>query len=338
MSKTEWRNYVKIRDKLLNFGGVIFGGAIRDEILHNVKATEFYKEQHEYYLSHPSDKPKKTYEYDNKKISLHTLDRLLIPTDIDVMFDIKKVDELIHYLMRDYKLQVCKIKDMSYFKNEIPKGIYKLFKLDIVSQYKDKFFLVKLDVIGIDTTVDYVQDPFYEIPLKYDFDVNSLFWSKDKGLFSKMLINYKPVNIHIPIQLHNIITNIENKVANMNSEFLWHDISDIKECDYKESRVIKLKKKGWKIKIETMIYKFINSEFLEEDDSCLVCLKNKKDLTNCVNFKRCSCKSFICLDCMKTEYSKLVKCPTCRQVIIEDNSSLIYAKNELYFYEKFVIE
>jgi len=61
-------------------GGVIFGGAIRDTILHKFHATEFYKQREEYLEKNPHG----VFEYDDKEISLNTLGLFTIPTDIDV--------------------------------------------------------------------------------------------------------------------------------------------------------------------------------------------------------------------------------------------------------------
>jgi len=69
----------------------------------------------------------------------------------------------------------------------------------------------------------------------------------------------------------------------------------------------------------------------------MLCLKNKKEIKECVNFKNCICKSFICLECIKTEYTKIMKCPTCRNIIMETDESFVYAKNELSVYEKYII-
>ena len=48
MSKHEWASYSNVHQLLLMNGGVIFGGAIRDTILHKFHATEFYKQRDEY--------------------------------------------------------------------------------------------------------------------------------------------------------------------------------------------------------------------------------------------------------------------------------------------------
>lgn len=339
MSKSEWRNYTKIRDHLLNFGGIIFGGAVRDEILHNMSAKQFYKEHNEYFTSNPSHSLKK-FEYSNKEISPHTVDRLVIPNDIDVMFDINKIDELIKFFTKFYKTQVCKVKDLSYFKKNIPPAIYTLFKVELLTQYKDTYYLVKIDMIGVNNK-DNDEEDFYNIPLNYDFDINSLFWSKRNGIYSKDSIHSPKAMIHNSIVINDIYTNIRNKVAEMNPPFLWENIyTELPTVEFihKENRIMKLKKTGWKIKILFVIYNFNMSATLNEDDSCIICLKNKSEIKCCVNFKKCNCKSIICLDCIKKEHSKILKCPTCREVVIADVSCSKYARNEIYAYENYVMD
>ena len=44
MTIQKWRMYTTLRNKLLNMGAILFGGAVRDEIIHNINATQFYKQ------------------------------------------------------------------------------------------------------------------------------------------------------------------------------------------------------------------------------------------------------------------------------------------------------
>lgn len=66
----------EIVDTAIECGGVVFGGYVRDFILHEHAATQFY-------MKHTAD------EYSDPSISPETIDRLLIPSDIDVRFETK---------------------------------------------------------------------------------------------------------------------------------------------------------------------------------------------------------------------------------------------------------
>jgi len=339
MSKIEWRNYSKIRDALLDMGGVIFGGAVRDEILHNMCAKKFYEEQQQYYKHHPDGKNKKEYEYDNRSISRNTIDRLIIPNDIDVMFDINKVNEIIKYFTKFYNTKICKTTDLAYFKKDFPKNMCTLFKIEVLKKFNEKYYLVKIDLLGMNNVDN--EDPitlFNSFPLNYDFDINSMFWSKNEGIYSKELFSSPRKTIHNSVLFYELYTNINKKIANMTPEFLWSNLSDLDTSNYKHSRIMKLKNKGWKIVINFNIYNFHSSNHLTQDDTCIICLKNKNDFNHCVNFKKCNCKSVMCLECIKKEYKKLNKCPTCREIILEQEDCNKYAKNEINFYEKYVME
>lgn len=334
MSKQEWRNYAKIRNFLLLKGGVIFGGAVRDELLHNMCAAEFYRQQTEYYKYHPEAEKNKLFEYNNKKISPETIDRLTIPYDIDVIIEEEKREQIIHYFTKYYKTQICKVKDLHYFKTDVPPNIYTLYKIELTTLFNKVYYVVKVDLISVNNN-----SQLNEIPLDYDFDVNSLFWNKN-GIYSKININrsnFTTTTMHNSLLLHSVFNNIRNKVANMNHEFLWGIVKDGPVKIIKERRIQKLIQKGWKIHIPFSIYNFYKSANLSDDESCMLCLKNKKEIKECVNFKNCICKSFICLECIKTEYTKIMKCPTCRNVIMETNDSLLYAKNELTVYQKYIM-
>ena len=333
MSIHEWRNYVKIRDHLLSSGCILFGGAVRDEIIHNMNATKFYREQSEYYKKNSS---KKVFDYSNKDISPNTIGRLIIPNDIDAFIRRDHLDHLITYFTRHYKTQVVKTRDLSYFKDELPGNKFILQKIELMTKFNNKYFLVKIDLITYESDGEY--PTMNELPLDFDFDVNSLFWSKEKGIYSRLFTSSLShmTSIHNTVILNEIYTNISNKVAVMDDVFLWNNVrqNNDKLLFIKHNRIEKLVRKGWSIKINFNIYQFYKSSAIAEDDTCIICLKNKNDFNVCVNFKTCNCKTYICIDCIKKEYTKINSCPSCRKPLMQSSDSHIYARNEIYMYER----
>ena len=84
-------------------------------------------------------------------------------------------------------------------------------------------------------------------------------------------------------------------------------------------------KNGWNINIPTLYYKFYTNIAL--DNICIICSNtvSENKCTSYTNFRNCNCNVFICLSCLKSNYTKIDKCPLCRVSvfnetgIIEDN-------------------
>jgi hypothetical protein len=80
MNKQTWIMMSVLRDKILKHDGMIFGGYVRDMILHDHNAMKFYKETQNDYGAHKM--------YSDTSYHPETAERTLIPNDIDCMFDI----------------------------------------------------------------------------------------------------------------------------------------------------------------------------------------------------------------------------------------------------------
>jgi len=86
-----WNIFVRIKDAALDVKGVVFGGAVRDLIIHNHTASNFYEKVGKG-LFNESD-------YNDFYIDPETRDRFILPQDIDIAFysktDLRKFkDEL----------------------------------------------------------------------------------------------------------------------------------------------------------------------------------------------------------------------------------------------------
>ena len=119
-------------------------------------------------------------------------------------------------------------------------------------------------------------------------------------------------------------------------------MSDIKahtaratSCNVTHYRIDKLINKGWKVLFKYKIYNFHSTQHIEEGETCIICTANKSEFDECVNFKKCACKSIICMPCMISNYAKLNKCPTCRITIAYDEEDTELRKNELSLYNNY---
>ena len=110
MSKLDWLSFVSVQRILLSNKCIIFGGAVRDAIFHKFKATEFYDEREEYLKYHPND----NFDYNDKKISVNTLGRFTIPSDIDVFVYEDNYTNIISKLQEKYAVKIRIAKDLKY--------------------------------------------------------------------------------------------------------------------------------------------------------------------------------------------------------------------------------
>lgn len=72
-SKNKYKLMLDVAEVAIQCEGTVFGGYVRDFILHDESAKRFYS-------SHPTE------EYQNKEVSPETHDRFLTANDIDIMF------------------------------------------------------------------------------------------------------------------------------------------------------------------------------------------------------------------------------------------------------------
>ena len=311
MSKHEWASYSNVHQLLLMNGGVIFGGAIRDTILHKFHATEFYKQRDEYLEKNPNG----VFDYDDKETSLNTLGRFTIPTDIDVFVYEDNYKFIITKLQKRYPIKISMIKDLKYTVPDLEPNTYKLYKIEVFMLYPNiKAHVVKIDMILCPNDKD---RPF---PLmEVDFNVNALFQSFEKSIYISPMFDRH--NRDRTMLLYNIMNDIKHKIARGVA------------ANVTGYRVKKLIAKDWDVKLRFTIYRFHECSAIDDEETCTICTVNKKEFTDCVNFVKCQCKSIICMTCIKDNFENSEKCPTCRCLIDSDIKPL--RLHELRIYEEY---
>ena len=315
MSYTEWSFYKNVKNMLDLENVYIFGGSIRDELLHNFHAAAFYKEQNEYFLKNPQAN-KEDFDYDNKELSPNTFGRFVIPSDIDLFISKDLSKFVLKRLQKVCYVRISTVKDLSYIVKNVDHGLYTLNKVEVIKQIGNTYYKVKIDMIISSGVIDNnTQFPLVDL----DFNVNGLFYTKDRDIYLPERNGVKPG----AMSMFNIFDDIRNMTARGN-------------CNVKPYRVDKLYKKKWNIVFRFVIYNFMETINTDQEDSCVICTRSVCEFPKCVNFKKCYCKNVICFDCIQMNYEKIDKCPSCRMSVIESNEEMLSAKDELFIYKKYV--
>lgn len=314
MSLSEWNfyNYVK---KIINIEQVyIFGGSIRDEVLHNFHAIAFYKEQKEYFLKNPHA-DKSEFDYNNQELSINTLGRFVIPNDIDMFVSKESFKLIIKKLQRLFYVRIRSVKDLAYIVKTIAYGLYSLNKIEVMTKISGQYYMVKLDMIISSGEID--NNTVFPL-VDLDFNVNGLFYTKGRDIYLPVREGYKQTSM----ALFCVFDDIRNMTARGN-------------CNVLPYRIDKLYKKKWNIVFNFNIYNFLESKNIDQEESCVICTRSVMEFSKCVNFKDCECKNVICIDCINTNCEKIDKCPSCRMETIGSNDDLLYAKSELFVYKHY---
>jgi hypothetical protein len=206
------------------------------------------------------------------------------------------------------------IKDLKYTVPDLEPNTYKLYKIEVFMIHTSKAQIVKIDMIVCPNDRE---RPF---PLMdVDFNVNALFQSFEKSIYVSPM--YDRHNRDRTMLLYNIMNDIKHKIARGVA---------INLTGY---RVKKLIAKDWDVKIRFTIYRFHNCSTVDDEETCTICTVNKKEFSECVNFVKCQCKSIICMPCIKDNFEKIEKCPTCRCLIdLDDTGNRLL---ELRIYEEY---
>jgi len=158
----KWNSFKKALNTCLEYNGMVYGGAVRDLILHNSHAREFLKTN-----DHS--------EYTDETIRPDTLGRLVIPNDIDCLMHEKDSKTFMKYVSRHHFLKVIEVTNV-YFNNN---NNYKHLKLFILFYDMN---IVKIDLI-IQLFTDDLKLPWYNL----DFDVNGLILTSNGVELTKFL-------------------------------------------------------------------------------------------------------------------------------------------------------
>jgi hypothetical protein len=262
------------------YDAIVFGGAVRDLLLHDHIASKFYD------LSTPD-------KYDDDTVHPELGDRFLVPTDIDFFIRKSQYDKFKTYIyQRGFYYAEQKKLDLIYVNPQLAEGQYILIKAEIIffDKKNKKFYSIRLDVILC------LSDRIIIPEMDTDFSVNKLLMTNKGIVASNCQWSYKEILEHI-----------HNKEAYCNST-----ISD--------RRYEKLQKKGWKLitNYSTFVFKLRTNEEEETCVICLDTLKVgelevsprecKCKYSYCKDCLKYSLKSAQCLMCKKNMCENKKKC------------------------------
>ena len=299
VNKTRW---LMIKDLVANIqeaGGTIFGGAVRDSIIHDHYAELFYADC----------EIKDRFRYNDALFKPETRLRLLIPNDIDCFLNDSQLDILKTKLTKQLYAVTESHRDRPahiYFP-DIPDPI-KHTKWSIsfaVNPLLDKLveknnYTISLDILHTNDTN--VVPPFGTI----DFECNAVILTSDndykladiigKGLTAKGKLT----------EMNRIVEDIKK----MRTTVIYNNLHKYRL----DSMILKI----WSIKTSCMT---LNHE-IAKDELCLICLEDFKSKANikfnCCNgrmhYKKCAHK-FLNSDCRN-------KCPMCRKYIYVQNDDI----------------
>ncbi len=292
-NKDKWLNYKHIGQIIINkCDGIIFGGYVRDSILHDHYASEFYK-NHTGFCSEELN-----IKYVDIDYNIETINRLLLPTDIDVYLPNNNFKQLVIELLNNNYTIHKKIirKGSQYFNNidiniadklthiilYIKPSLSKVYEIlsqiilntdeikSILKKMKKELFIIKLDVFISDIKLN---DPFFG---EIDFECNSLYLTKH-GISISNKLTKSLTFLETNNKLQEIINNIIKKKA------IWIN-PNIK-------RIYKMFIKEWNID-HNKVYLHSNEENYEKN-ICLIC---QEDI-DFLSFKMKCCNGYMHVNC-----------------------------------------
>lgn len=173
-------NLCLMKNIVRGFDAIVFGGAVRDLILHNYTASKFYT------LCCSRAK------YNDPTIHPELSDRFLLPKDIDFFMKHSDFIPFKSYLYkRGFYYKEQKKMDLTYVNPQLDHGQYKLVKAEIIyfDKKNKKSYPILLDIILCDRVV---------IPdMDTDFSVNKLLMTKKGIVASKCEWTYDEIIKHI---------------------------------------------------------------------------------------------------------------------------------------------
>lgn len=311
--------FKEVAEIAIKENGTVFGGYVRDSIRHDHAATKFYETHNRK-------------DFTNMEVSPDTIDRLLIPSDIDIHFKTYKEYRLFRSALKGsfYCSTITKIENI--YTNGSPNVSHLKMRVGlelsighVVSNMKSirksplacEILLPELtrcmasmstptDHIDVDILISKDSVPPFDNTL--DFACNGLVMNIDGvSMCSEIKKGMSPFGIHRTFQ--GILSDIYEKRAKL--------------ITLKEHRWNKMAEKGWDL-LGGNIEKIRSID--ESETTCTLCLDaiSKSDI---YKFSCCNAKYHrVCIAKIMTKGVAAVvdtdRCPHCRQTIILDSSEV----------------
>lgn len=319
-TKTTWKVMTVLREAVLSCDGMIFGGYVRDMILHDHYAQEFYQE-----INNPDVA---AIRYADARCSPDTWDRTIVPCDIDCVID-KANYEKFKQMMKNkrFKMKTVVVKDPQEYNPDFVSSanipvvhhvvevslnkdpvLRELKKLHVDTKLIREYFqsriedpCIKMDILVTDTPVD---QPFFG---RCDFECNALYLTKHGFGVSPEICPPKD------------ILNQKKELDRIMDDIIHHRARFMKTSG--GSRCVKLFRKGW-----TVYDRFLTSiKDNSYEGHCLIChdeLPETHFKMNCCDARyHCKCLGKY----LDNQDGAISECPLCKQScsIGEDHERLL---------------
>lgn len=303
-----WKLMKKIVECIQYIDGIIFGGYVRDKIIHDHFATEFYSN----ILAIRS-------KYNDKSYYKETSLRTILPVDIDCYINTSNFNELIKQL-KDIQLRVIDEGENEariYFADAPISVKHNKLKVNFAINsalngiIDKKMCVVSVDVIHGDNSI--VMDlPFGTL----DFECNGIYLTSDNTYKLSNLLGKYLNPMEKIVKLNDIIKNIINK----QTIIIYPNVN--------QYRIVNMINKGWTIRSKNVkIFKCESSiatktTALEQNEICMICLDDFK--TNKIQAKYMCCQGRMHTKCLKLVIENYDTCPMCREfkIIDEDDKKI----------------
>lgn len=248
--KLKWKMMRVVADIAISSGGAVFGGYLRDGIVHNNAADEFYRTRN------PSD------VYEDLSVAPELSSRrMLVPKDIDVFFqDCHLVDFLDRMAKADFNVKKIFTRTSDYL-GRMPTGMpddvsHSSFSVQIAVPFVLKNFIDVKTMPSFSVDVIHSTNPDSLTHFNIDFECNGLVMTAN-GLFLSPLCT---IGIKDGLKKYEELTRIINDIKMNRARACLRNIEP--------NRLRSMIKKGWQIEIGESVVTTFGQPY---DGHCIIC-------------------------------------------------------------------
>ena len=260
IDKTRWKMMIDVGNHILSAGGSIYGGFVRDRIIHDHHADHFYENVNNqgYTFKHIQDL------YADRNFLPEHVDRCLLPHDIDCFISDRNLVNFLKSLSKEYTIKVKRSAPANiYFgthsgcslllhsKISVTFKVHKILKATVDLRP----YTVDLDVIHAHESVNI----YKELSRNFDFECNSLIITPQNEFqlshsISEFMNPFEKIK-----KIESIIADIRNKKAVMVN-------NPDSTTGVPHHRIVKMILKGFRL--ESMSFEVMTEKY---EGYCIIC-------------------------------------------------------------------
>lgn len=270
VNKTKWKMMLSLEKLILIHKGNIFGGYVRDKILHDTHAEEFYEYMRKAGIN--TGTMEFQLKYNDTSVFSELNNRCIVPSDIDCFMKTSQMKKMVtDFRKKDYDVKINSNSPANFyfFKNSQDESITNLkhAKMTITLKcnsllsniFNMSDFNVEIDVIHID---DDNVDMYDILSSNIDFECNSLIITSDNEY--KLTKNLG--SVLNPVEKIKKINNIISDIKKKKAVIVQNNANDTIPLYRWEKMILK----GWKT--ISPYFEIISGE--EYSGHCIICHDN----------------------------------------------------------------